>query len=94
MKTDPFVVKKNNEKDVNRNQASETVRTTSVSSIFIRFWQGKFDSLGCADNIATQKLYESLLSSINCPSESSSQVSQVSRSVEPNALEHSGSVNH
>ena len=36
---------------VNRNQASETVRTTSVSSIFIRFWQGKFDSLGCADNI-------------------------------------------
>ena len=36
---------------VNRNQASETVRTTSVASIFIRFWQGTFDSLGCADNI-------------------------------------------
>ena len=46
-----FAVKKNNEQDVNRNQASETVRTTSVVSIFITFWQEKIDSLVCADNI-------------------------------------------
>ena len=40
-------MKKNNEKDVvNRNQASGTMRTTSVASIFIEFWQGKSDMSG------------------------------------------------
>ena len=76
---------------VNRNPASETVRATSVASIFIRFWQGKFDSLGCADNIATETVriatkFHKLSFRVKS--------SQVSRSVEPTALEHSGSVNH
>ena len=45
--TDPFVVKKKQLKRcVNRNQASEPVRTTSVSSIFIEHWQGKSDMSG------------------------------------------------
>ena len=38
-----FYCEENNKKDIVRNQASETVRTTSVSSIFIKFWQGNFD---------------------------------------------------
>ena len=38
---------------VNRNQASGTMRPTSVASILIEFWQWKIDTLGCADVLTT-----------------------------------------
>ena len=38
---------------VNRNQASGTMRPTSVASILIECWQWKIDTLGCADVLTT-----------------------------------------
>ena len=47
LKDRSFFVKKHKEKDVvNRNQASGTMRPTSVASILIEFWQWKIDTYG------------------------------------------------